>query len=74
FSVPLNEDELDRISDGLDSDNPSTRVYFLKEGTATIERGELRLYSSLGEVPSAFEIEGCGQYLFGSMKISVSLE
>lgn len=74
FSVPLNEDELDRISDGLDSDNPSTRVYFLKEGTATIERGELRLYSSLGEVPSAFEIEGCGQYVFGSMKISVSLE
>ncbi|MBP5517983.1 MAG: tRNA lysidine(34) synthetase TilS [Bacteroidales bacterium] len=70
-NIPLNEDELEQIADGLCTNNDSTRVFFLNSNAATIERGELRLYSLFEDNIQPVEITGPGVYSFGPLTIRI---
>ncbi len=70
-NIPLNEDELEQIAETLYTINDSTRVFSLKNNVATIERGELRLYSLPKEKFNSIEIPCPGCYAFGPFEIKV---
>ena len=70
-NIPLNEDELEQIAETLYTINDSTRVFSLKNNVATIERGELRLYSLPKEEFNSIEIPCPGCYAFGPFEIKV---
>lgn len=70
-NIPLNEDELEQITEALNTSGDSTRVFSLKNNVATIEREELRLYSLPKEEFNSIEISGPGCYGFGPFEIKV---
>lgn len=71
FDIPLSEDELESIVSCLKTETGTTRTVRLENHTATIERGELRLYKfHKSDIPPV-EIKAAGVYPFGPFSIKL---
>ena len=71
YDIPLSEDELESIVSCLKTETGTTRTVRLENHTATIERGELRLYKfHKSDIPPV-EIKAAGVYPFGPFSIKL---
>lgn len=71
FDIPLSEDGLESIVSCLKTEIGTTRTVRLENHTATIERGELRLYKfHKSDIPPV-EIKAAGVYPFGPFSIKL---
>ncbi len=84
YDIPLSEDGLESIvscletethtTKTLDTKSLTTKIVRLENHTATIERGELRLYKFSGSDISAVDIASAGVYDFGPFSIKVEVQ